>query len=478
MCSKKIAKPAKEQLESLYNREGTTISSLATEFSTSNTTVRKWLISYDIERKSHQQASAEANNRHRASAMPTKDELVERYLNSTIKELEAYYSVSQRTIYQWLEQHHINLRTPSEACKTGKEKQYADIQFTKEFLEERYDKTKAISHLADQLGVSRGHISSLFDKHGIQRVDVEPPYRSNAETQLYDYLVSQFPDDDWSSNNKKIIAPYELDIVNHDKKIAVEYCGLYWHSETGGGKHRKYHRMKYLACVAAGYKLITVFESDDMEKVRSLLLKLLGKTTRVFARKTVVKSIDSKMARGFHDRHHMHSSVGASENYGLFYQGELVMVGSFGKNRFSKNHQYECTRLTTNGHITVVGGVSKIFKKFIRDIDPESVITFADLRFGDGRCYLNCGFVKEADSDPNYRYFKRNTQELFSRVKFQKHKLEAQLDVFDIGKTEYENMVANNWDRIWDCGNAKYTYKKAEPKPRLCSDLVDLDSFY
>ena len=63
--SKKIDMPPKEELLELYTKDGCTISSLAKHYSTSNPTIRNWLIIYEIERKSHKQASTEANNRHR-----------------------------------------------------------------------------------------------------------------------------------------------------------------------------------------------------------------------------------------------------------------------------------------------------------------------------------------------------------------------------------------------------------------------------
>ena len=44
--------------------------------------------------------------------------------------------------------------------------------------------------------------------------------------------------------------------------LAVEYCGLYWHSEVGGRKERDYHRKKYDLCTKAGIRLITVFEDE------------------------------------------------------------------------------------------------------------------------------------------------------------------------------------------------------------------------
>lgn len=251
-----------------------------------------------------------------------------------------------------------------------------------------------------------------------------------------------------------------MDIVNHTKNIAIEYCGLYWHSEGSSGKRQDYHRRKYSMSKDKGIKLITVFESDNIQKVKSLLLKLLGKTIKIGARKTLVKKLDSSEAMKFHNNHHLHSGVGGIFHYGLFHDNELVMVASFGKNRFSKNYQYECSRITSHSNYTVVGGVSKLIKHFVKNDNPESIVTFSDLRFGDGDVYLNCGFKKVEDSPPNYWYSKKYTPELHSRVKFQKHKLRSLLDEYDPLKTEFENMLDNGWDRIWDCGNAKYEWRK------------------
>ena len=41
---------------------------------------------------------------------------------------------------------------------------------------------------------------------------------------------------------------------------------------------------------------------------------------------------------------------------------------------------------------------------------------------------------------------------------FQKHKLEKVLGKYDINLTEWENMLQNGYDRIWDCGNCKWIY--------------------
>ena len=48
---------------------------------------------------------------------------------------------------------------------------------------------------------------------------------------------------------------------------------------------------------------------------------------------------------------------------------------------------------------------------------------------------------------------------LLSRLNFQKHKLEKKLEFFDPEKSEYENMKANGYFRIFDCGNMVFVKK-------------------
>jgi transposase len=458
--TKKLDIPQKEELENMYLKEGSTISSLARHFNTSNPTVRSWLKKYEIHLKTHREASTQANNRHRSNIKPDKTSLSKLYKDYTIDLLEGHFNVGQQTIYDWLKEYDIPIRTLSESVKIGKEKQYKNIQFTYDFLDKEYDRTKSIDVLAKTLNVSRSHIRSQLIKNKIKIKPIEPSYRSNAEISLYNYLTSIFVDDEWIHSDKSIIGPYELDIVNVSKKLAIEYCGLYWHSELSSGKKQNYHRDKYRKCKEKGYRLITIFDTDDIDKVKSLLLKLLGSTKKIGARKTSIVKLQSKDAMKFHKKHHLHSAVGGSHHYGLVYNDELVMVSSFGKNRYSDKYQYECSRITSHSNYTVVGGVSKLIKYFIDTDMPSSIITFSDLRFGEGTVYLNCNFERLEDAGPNYWYSKKYTPTLYSRVKFQKHKLKDILEVYDPLKTEFENMADNDWDRIWDCGNAKYIWKR------------------
>lgn len=255
-----------------------------------------------------------------------------------------------------------------------------------------------------------------------------------------------------SYNNKK----YEIDCLTNN--FGVEYCGEYWHS-TKRIQDRKYHLNKLNAVNANSIKLITIFESEYNLKediVKSMIRAKLGISNRIFARKCVVSTIETKDAKDFHNKNHIHGYVNSSVNIGLFYDNELVSVVSFAKSRFDKEHQYEITRYSTKLNTTVVGGFSKAFKFFTNQYNVNSVMTYADLRFGSGEVYAKAGFDLIGQTKPNYWYYNKNKPiGLESRMKYQKHKLPP-----GIGKTEEDIMDKLGYYRIYDCGNKKYSWKK------------------
>ena len=175
-------------------------------------------------------------------------------------------------------------------------------------------------------------------------------------------------------------------------------------------------------CDDIGYTLLTIFEHDDMNKIKALIKRKIGlKPNRIYARQCTCKQIESKVAVNFHNKFHISGSIPCSIHYGLFYNNELVQVVSLLKSRFSKRYDYECGRMTCHSEYSVIGGASKLFKNAFRNHNITSCITYADLRFGNGSTYRHCGFTRLEDTQPNYSYVKNGIAE--SRIKFQKHKL-------------------------------------------------------
>lgn len=254
--------------------------------------------------------------------------------------------------------------------------------------------------------------------------------------------------------SRKIISPLEIDLYVPERKLAIECNGTYWHSELQG-KDKWYHLNKTTLCAEQGISLIHIWEHNWIsmpEIIKGRLAAKLGTANRIYARDTTVKIVSFKEVATFLDCHHFQGSCPSSINIGMFNNNQLVGVMTLGKSRFNKSVEYELLRLCFETGSTVVGGASKMFKFFTRMYAPKSVITYSDKSWNAGSVYKSIGFSYSHTAPPGYKY---TTDYLHfeSRVKYQKHKLKEQLQSFDSNLTEWENMQANGFDRIWDCGN-------------------------
>jgi hypothetical protein len=246
----------------------------------------------------------------------------------------------------------------------------------------------------------------------------------------------------------------ELDIYIPEKKLAIEFDGLYWHNDNIVKPN--YHLNKTELCEKQGIKLIHIFENEWLTKqdiVKSRLKNLLGIYDKtIFARKCQIKEVNNKVSKEFQDKNHIQGSVNSKINLGLYFKNELISLMTFGKCRFDKKHEWELLRFCSKLGYHVPGGASKLLKYFEKNYNPKSLVSYADRKWSCGKVYEKLGFKFIHNSNPNYWYYKKIIL-LESRVKYQKHKLKNLLENFDENKTEVENMKANGYNRIFDCGN-------------------------
>lgn len=262
-------------------------------------------------------------------------------------------------------------------------------------------------------------------------------------------------------HDRTVLNGKELDLYLPDKHLAFEFDGIYWHSELNH-PGTSFHLHKTVECEKLGIHLIHIFENEWLTKreiVNSRIKNLLGlSTNRIFARKCTIKEVDSKTSIEFQDVNHLQGHTNAKIHLGLYYQDELVSLMTFGKPRFDSHHEWELLRFCNKLDTSVVGAASKLLIHFERMYKPNSIVSYADRRWSNGKVYRKLGFILDHISEPNYWYWKSpNEFLLLHRVKFQKHKLSQLLENFDPNLTEVENMYANGYNRIFDCGNLVFT---------------------
>ncbi len=239
--------------------------------------------------------------------------------------------------------------------------------------------------------------------------------------------------------------------------LAIEFNGLYWHSEIY--KDKNYHLNKTQQCEAKKIKLIHIFEDEWLFKkdiVKSRLINILGLTpNKIYARKTIIKEISPKESKEFLDFNHIQGNVNAKIKLGLYYDNELVSIMTFGKGRIimgGNSNQYELLRFCNKLNTTVIGGADKLLKYFIKTYQPKEIISYADRRWSQGDLYEKLGFNFIHNSKPNYFYINQNIREY--RFKYRKNILVK--EGYDINKTERDIMLERKIYRIYDCGAKLY----------------------
>lgn len=301
----------------------------------------------------------------------------------------------------------------------------------------------------------------------IKRPDLEEQYSekndtdfssSHKEEELFTYIRDIIPDDIIVlRNDKNLLQGKEIDILIPDYNIGIEFNGLYWHSESQG-KHRNYHKDKYLQAQQKGVQLITIWEDDwDENKniVQSMLAYKLGLNTnkRVYARKTSIQHIDIDTARDFMNNYHIQGYTQGSYYLGMYdYTGELVAVSIWRKN---KKALY-LDRYATSAQ--VVGGMGKFLSYVIKQSCTwgfNEIITFSDHEVSDGGLYKTLGFNKDKELKPDYKYVVGKKR--IHKFNYRRKRFENDLKlIYDENLSESEMARLNGIDRVWDCGKTRW----------------------
>lgn len=292
---------------------------------------------------------------------------------------------------------------------------------------------------------------------------------SKAERELANIIKTLLPGEEVETSVYGVIDK-ELDIYVPGKKFAIEFNGVYWHSEAAG-KDRFYHASKQQACADQGITLYQVWE-DDWNTKKDVILRgiahRLGVISRLNevcpalpahwleslgARKTKVEVVDYAAASDFLELHHIQGSA-----RGTLY---LSLVDAAGRRRavavFKKSSAGEgvflIERYATAG--VIPGGFTKLLKAAEKCLNPSQWVTFADLEVSNGDLYSNTGFEVEKVLAPDYSYLVNGMRRHKFGFRLKRFREDPEL-IFEEGLSERELAELNGIPRIWDSGKVKY----------------------
>lgn len=265
--------------------------------------------------------------------------------------------------------------------------------------------------------------------------------------------------------DRTIINPLEIDIIIDELNLGIEINGIYCHSSKF--KSKSYHIEKTEKSADNGIKLIHIIEDEIVlkpELVKSRLLSILNiYEKKIYSRRCEIREVNKKESKKFLKENHLQGECGAIVRLGLFFNGELVSLMTFSKDRKSlgrlnKEGSWELIRFCNKLGYLVIGGASRLFKNFIDKYNPLYVTSFCDRRWSpDNNFYKNLGFNFLGNTPPNYWYYQNNTLIRMHRYNFRKDVLIKQ--GFDKEKTEFEIMSERNYMRVYDCGSSKWLWK-------------------
>lgn len=139
--------------------------------------------------------------------------------------------------------------------------------------------------------------------------------------------------------------------------------------------------------------------------------------TQIYARNCEIKRIDKATAQAFLEENHSYGDATCKYRYGLYLKrhtghchaerseaslspGTLVAVATFSNARkWIKGNKtirsYEWSRYASLPGVRLSGGMGKVLKAFIKEVQPDDIMTYADLEWSEGKVYEQLGFTLE-----------------------------------------------------------------------------------
>lgn len=260
---------------------------------------------------------------------------------------------------------------------------------------------------------------------------------------------------------EEIIDSRAFDLFLPDFDTLIEIDPTYTHNSLynhwNSPLSTDYHSMKSNLALSHGFRCIHIFEWDDVAKI----INLFQDGIAVGARKCTMEIIDQPTCNEFLNKYHIQGKVRGQEYcLGLYYNGELVQVMSFGKSRYDKSYDAELLRLCSKWGFHVAGGADKMFKKALAD-NPNwaSVISYCDLAKFTGDVYPKLG-MKLVRTTPPQEIWSKGTDKITATLLRQRGFDQLFGTNYGKGTSNDQLMIDNGWLPVYDCGQAVYEYRR------------------
>lgn len=196
------------------------------------------------------------------------------------------------------------------------------------------------------------------------------------------------------------------------------------------------------------------------DKIKSKIKSLLGVTERIHGRQTKLINLNNTQLMNFLKSHHLNVPIKGKYKYGLTFDEELVAVMSFSKARDMTRcgqiyKSFELLRFCNKLNYTVVGGFTKLLNHFIKELNPEDIMTYIDADWSNGQSLKSIGFKLEGFMKPmvfwlNIKTGEREYPNLVLQNLGQPKELFLQQDKLD------DFLLKHGYSKVYNSGSYKY----------------------
>lgn len=517
---------SKEEFENLYCNQFLSKEEIGKHFNICNSSVQKLIEEWNLKRDrkyfNKLKAKKAADNRKSIYKDFTRDqlnELKDLYINQnkSYEEVRTYFHLTSWTLDRIIRDNNLKkdrktssslvLKTKYE--KAGSKEEYFEnldknrkktIIRKEGSIEAYYQKIseKCKAAWADKSSEYKrsklNHIRDVYLSHP-DRIEIAKQKRISTNLERYgvdnsyklaSYISNSQPNKDFASKLDSLNISYQSEFYisttdserrgfRYDfriNKTLVEIDPWPFHNATfnpiAGHQPitKDYHLKKSLAARAAGYRCIHVFDWEDQNKI----INSLSPRKSVPARKCTVKNISVEPVDDFLNRYHFQDTCkGQIVRLGLYYQGELVEVMTFGKPRYNKQYQWELLRLCTKSDVCVVGGAERLYRYFLLHYNPTSIISYCDMSKFNGDVYTRLGMTLLKTTNPTRHWYHPNlrihvTDNLLRQRGFDQ--LCGKIfGCFGKGTSNEALMIQNGFVEVYDAGQSTYIWEASSSKP-------------
>lgn len=290
---------------------------------------------------------------------------------------------------------------------------------------------------------------------------------SRGEKQIYEFLINNGQQAESIIQHKRLKNEttqrmFELDLYIPEKKIAIEFNGVYYHSEKF--VERNYHYNKYKSCWEKGIQLLQIWEDDwnySETIVQKILLHKLGLSSNnkiLYAQDTQVHEVNHESATIFLNNYHLEGAIDASHYVGLYSEDELVSLMAVKE----EDNGLTCNilRYATAEHI--VDDFAKLLSHIEKEYDFGRFVALSDNCISYDELYNKNGFTRVEDIKPDYTYLtKKQYKENKAKYNRERFKNDPTLK-YEENMTIKQLASLNNMLRIYDAGKIKWV-KELKP---------------